>query len=306
VLTSDAIFERLFDLVKSAVRARRPSLVPMSRPASHRPPTADLWPQGPVAVATGTAELRRERDDPDGVTLYINGVPSSHLDLVDPTRLEFEYMQQMAAVVERLPAGPVAAVHLGAAGCALARALDAARPGSRQLAVDIDPVLADLVRRWFPLPRSPALRIRVGDARAVLSGLPDAGADLVVRDAFAGDGTPGHLATQEFTQDVARVLRPGGVYLANCADRPPLVLARSEAATVASVFAETAVIAETGVLRGRRYGNLVVAGTDDPDLLRSPALARTLRALPVPARILVADEAAAFAGSAAVRHDPPD
>ncbi len=258
-----------------------------------------------MPIATGTAELRRERDDPDGVTLYVNGVPSSHLDLVDPTRLEFEYMQQMAAVVGRLPDGPLAAVHLGAAGCALPRALDAARPGSRQLAVDVDPVLAELVRRWFDLPRSPALRLRVGDAREVLAGLPDASADVVVRDAFAGDGTPAHLTTREFTLEVARVLRPDGVYLANCADRPPLPLARGEAATVATVFAHTAVIAEPGVLRGRRYGNLVVAGTADPDLLASAALARTLRTLPVPARLLADDEVAALVGRAAVRRDPP-
>ncbi|HEY0118222.1 MAG TPA: fused MFS/spermidine synthase [Cellulomonas sp.] len=254
-------------------------------------------------MATGTAELRRERDDPDGVTLYVNGVPSSHLDLADPTLLEFEYMQQMAAVVERLPAGPLTAVHLGAAGCALARALDATRPGSRQLAVDVDPVLAALVRRWFDLPRSPALRIRVGDAREVLTGLPDASADVVVRDAFAGDGTPAHLATQEFTRQVARVLRPGGLYLANCADRPPLSQARAEAATVASVLGHVALVAEPGVLRGRRYGNLVVAASDDGDLLTSPALARALRTLPVPARILVDLELNDFVGHAAVRHD---
>lgn len=275
-------------------------------PASHRPPTPPGWPQGPVPIATGTAELRRERDDPDGVTLLVNGVPSSHLDLSDPTRLEFEYMQQMAAVVDRLRAGPVAAVHLGGAGCALARAIDAARPGSRQIAVELDPVLAELVRRWFDLPRSPALRIRVGEGRAELARLPDASADVVVRDAFAGDGVPAHLTTRELAADAARVLRPGGVYLANCADRPPLALARAEAATVADVFAHVAVIAEAGVLRGRRYGNVVLAGTDDPGLLASPALARALRTLPVPARLLAGEEAAAFVGNAAARRDPPE
>ena len=258
-----------------------------------------------MPIATGTAELRRERDDPDGVTLLVNGVPSSHLDLVDPTRLEFEYMQQMAAIAARLPAGPLSAVHLGAAGCALARALDAARPGSRQLAVDVDPVLAELVRRWFDLPRSPALRIRTGDARDALATLPDGSADLVVRDAFAGDGTPPHLTTREFTAEVARVLRHGGVYLANCADRPPLALARSEGATIASVFRHCALVAEPAVLRGRRYGNVVVAGTDDPDLLGGTALARALRTLPVPARILVDEELAEFVGHAPVRHDAP-
>ena len=277
----------------------------MSPPASHRPPTRPGWPTGPVPIATGTAELVRERDDPDGVTLLVNGVPSSHLDLADPARLEFEYMQQMAAVVEGLAPGPVTAVHLGAAGCALPRALDVARPGSRQLAIDVDPVLAALVRRWFDLPRAPALRLRVDDARHALSTLAAARADLVVRDAFAGDGTPPHLATVEFTAEVARVLRAGGVYLANCADRPPLTLARSEAATVAAVFRHAAVIAEPAVLRGRRYGNVVVAGSDDDDLLVTAALARALRTLPVPARILAGDDLVDFVGRAAVRHDPP-
>jgi len=245
---------------------------------------------------------------PDGsneVTLLVNGMESSHLDLGDPSRLEFEYLQQMAAVVARLPAGPLTAVHLGAGACTFARAIDAARPGSHQLAVDVDPVLADLVRRWFDLPRAPALRLRVGDARQVLAGLPDASADVVVRDAFAGDATPAHLSSAEFTRDVARVLRPGGVYLANCTDHPPLPLARSEAATVASAFAHRAVIAEPAVLRGRRYGNIVIAGAGAAGLLDSPALARALRTLPVPARLVAGDDVADFAGHAPVRHDPP-
>ena len=183
-----------------------------------------LWPTGPLPIPTGTVELVRDPDDPDGVTVLVNGVPSSYLDLADPTRLVFEYMQQMAAVIDRVgdAGGPLDVVHLGAAGCALARAIDAERPGSRQLASSSTPSLPELVRGWFDLPRSPALRIRAGDARAELSTLPDASADVVVRDVFAGDTTPDHVRTREMVAQVARVLRPGGVYLANCADRPPL------------------------------------------------------------------------------------
>jgi hypothetical protein len=70
------------------------------------------------------------------------------------------------------------------------------------------------------------------------------------------------------------------------------------------VFDHVAVVAEAGVLRGRRYGNLVLAGSEDEDLLASPALARALRSLPVPARILVGEEVRAFAAGAAARRDP--
>ncbi|WP_456825242.1 spermidine synthase [Cellulomonas sp. P5_E12] len=279
-------------------------------PGSHRPPTRTaaraLWPTGPLPIATGTVELVRDPDDPDGVTVLVNGVPSSYLDLVDPTRLDFEYMQQMAAVIERVgdAGGPLDVVHLGAAGCALARAVDASRPGSRQLAVELDATLTELVRGWFDLPRSPALRIRAGDARAELEKLADSSADVIVRDVFAGDSTPAHVRTREMVAHVARVLRPGGVYLVNCADRPPLAAARAEVATLRATFADVAVVAEPGLLRGRGYGNLVLAATDDTELLGAPRLARAIRSLPAPARLLHGDEATAFVGRAPVLADP--
>ncbi len=277
--------------------------------ASHRPPTSGpgraTWPQGPVEIPTGTVELVRTPDDPDAVTVLVNGVPSSHLDLADPTRLDFEYMQQMAAVIDHLTpsGGPLRVVHLGAAGCTLARWVDVRRPGSRQIAVELDATLTELVRGWFGLPRSPALRIRAGDARAELAGMADASADVVVRDVFAVDRTPRHVTTLEFLREVARVLRPGGLYLANCADRPPLALARAEAATTGAVFAHVAVVAEPALLRGRRYGNVVLAGTDADGLLTSSGLARDVRSLPVPARLIPPDEVPAWAGPATVLRD---
>ncbi|MFC0715732.1 spermidine synthase [Cellulomonas biazotea] len=279
------------------------------RPGSHRPPTRSArtpWPDGPVAIPTGTVELVRDPDDPDGVTVLVNGVPSSYLDTADPGRLVFEYMQQMAAVLDRLgsPGAPLSVVHLGAAGCALARAIDAERPGSQQVAIELDTALPELVRGWFDLPRSPALRIRAGDAREQLARLGTASADVVVRDVFAGDSTPAHVRTREFVGDVARVLRPGGVYLVNCADRPPLTGARTEAATLLDAFDDVAVVAEPGLLRGRGYGNVVLAATDDPELLGSPVLARAVRSLPAPARLLHGDEVAAFVQGAVVLRDP--
>jgi spermidine synthase len=262
---------------------------------------------GPVQVATGSVELRRDRDDPSGVTVVLNGVPSSHLDLADPTRLDFEYMQQMAAVIDRLDeaGAPLRVVHLGAAGCTMARYVQAVRPGSHQLAIELDTALVALVRTWFDLPRAPLLRLRAGDARAELAGLPPASADVVIRDVFAGAATPEHVTTVEFTADVARVLRPGGIYLANCADRPPLDRAKAEVATLRTAFADVAAIAEPGQLRGRRYGNLVLAGSDRPGLLGSADLARAIRSLPAPTRLLHGSELTAFAGHAVPRYDAP-
>ncbi|MGV8965438.1 MAG: spermidine synthase [Cellulomonas sp.] len=277
-----------------------------ARPASHRALTsAPELPAGPLPVTTGTVELHRDVGDPTGVTVVLNGVASSHLDLADPTRLDFEYMQQMAAVIDRLgePGAPLRVVHLGAAGCTMARYVQAVRPGSHQLAIELDATLVVLVRTWFDLPRAPLLKLRAGDARAELAGLPSASADVIIRDVFAGALTPDHVTTIEFTRDVARVLRPGGIYLANCADRPPLDLARAEVATLRTVFADVAATAEPGQLRGRRYGNLVLAGTDRPGLLASADLARAVRSLPAPTRLLHGKDLAAFAGHAVPRVD---
>lgn len=303
--------------------ARRP---PRSA-SSTSPPTrkgagrAEL-PTGPVTTSSGQVELVVDRDDPRALTVHVNGVPSSFIDLDDPRNVGFEYMEIMCAVIACAPPGPLDVVHLGAAGCAMARFVDAERPGSRQIGVDIDARLLELARQWFDLPRSPRLRLRAGDARAELATLAPGSADVVVRDVFAGDRTPEHLVTGEFVDDVLRVLRPGGLYLVNCADRPPLTLARSEVATLRAaldraersapdaVRGELAVVSEPGLLKGRRYGNLVLvlrtpASGPPPVSLGTAGLARALRSLAVPAHILVTDEEISrFVGHATPSTDP--
>ncbi|MDO8107413.1 fused MFS/spermidine synthase [Isoptericola sp. b441] len=265
-------------------------------PSRRHRATRALLPVEAVPIATGSAQLVVDAERPELVTLLVNGVPSSCLDLDDPRYLEFEYHQQMAAVVDLLPPGPLRALHLGAGACTFPRWLDSVRPGSHQLAVDVDDVLVRRVRQWFELPRSPALRVRAADALTTLSGMAERSWDLVVRDVFAGDATPRELTTRSAAEQVRRVLRPEGLYLVNCVDRPPLPLARAEAATLAEAVGPVMVVAEPAVLRGRRYGNVVLAaGGPGFDLGR---LARALRVLAVPARLLDPGESADFARSA--------
>lgn len=288
-------------------------------------------PTGPIETDSGSVELVPDRDDPRALTVMINGVPSSFIDLDDPRNVGFEYMDIMCAVLDHTRTGPIDVVHLGAAGCAMARSIDATRPGSRQIGIDIDARLIELARTWFDLPRSPRLRLRSGDARAQLASLAPASADVVIRDVFAGDTTPAHLLTVEFVTEVLRVLRPGGIYLVNCADRPPLDGARAEVATLRAALdaahvdatgatgpvgdaGEVGIISEPALLKSRRYGNLVLVlvapslpeseldGSND--LLGSAGLARALRTLAVPAQILHTDtEVAKFGGQARVLRD---
>src|SRR4051794_1339235 len=187
----------------------------------------------------------------DGETLVIGGLAASHVDREDPTRLDFPYMRRIADVLDvAAPAGQALAVlHLGAGLGALARYVEATRPGSSSHLVDIDPAVARLADR----------PVEVADARDALARRPKRSFDIVVGDVFDGPRTPRHLSTFEFATEVRRVLRPGGVFVANLIDDPPHRHARRAIATLLSSFPETLLLAERQVLSGRRTGNLVVA-----------------------------------------------
>jgi SAM-dependent methyltransferase len=265
---------------------------------------------GEREVATGTATLVPDTDGRRGWTLYINGMESSHVDLDDPTRLDFEYMRWLTALLESVPstpAGPGAhpdlrVLHLGGGGCTMAQYLRAVRPGARQLVVEVDPAVLDLARQAFGLRNESRLRLRVGEARQVVSAQPDGSWDVVVRDAFSGSEVPPHLRTRQFVEQVARVLAPGGVYAANLADGELLTAARREAATLLTVFEHVALVAEPAQLRGRRYGNVLVAGSDAP--LPWASWTRRLAGDPVRARLLETDEVARLASGRSPFEDP--
>lgn len=239
-----------------------------------------------------------------GFELIVDGTPQSHVDLDDPTHLHFEYIVRMGAVIDQLPDGPLTAVHLGAGALTIPRYIEATRHASRQQVIELEAPLVQLVREHLPLPRGASIRIRIGDARAGLSRLPPAltgTADLVVSDVFSGAQTPAHLTSVEFYREVAQLLAPTGILLVNIADGPGLAFARRQVATVAAVFPEVALLADTQVLKGRRFGNLVVAASTTP--LPTEWLPRVLAAGPHPAKIAQGGEVAAFAEGARVVTD---
>lgn len=278
-------------------------------------PSDDVAPgTGPVAgsypIDTGTAELVPDPYRDGAWQLLVNGVLSSHWVPGEPAELDFEYMRWIAALLaDRFDEGvgsgtdaPLRLLHLGGAGCSLARWAHAVYPASRQVVVEIDAALAALVRDRFDLPRAPMLRLRVGEARAVTASLTPGTRDVVIRDVFAGAVTPEPLTTLEFTRAVDRLLDAGGVYVANCGDRPDLVLARGEAATIAAVFEHTVAIADPPMFKGRRWGNIILAGSHTP-LEPSPALRRTLLTDAVPAQVWDDAQVRRFAAGSRPRVD---
>ena len=251
-------------------------------------------------------ELLRDADRRGAWMLMIDGVPQSHVDLDDPGYLDFEYVRRIGHVIdEAAPAGqPLRVLHLGAGALTLARYVASTRPGSPQLAVEVDAALVDLIRLRLP-PRNPRLRVRVGDARAELERLRPGSFDVVIADVFAGGRTPAHLTSAEFWAAARRVVHGtssgsrDGVVAANVADGAPLAHTRAQVATARAVFPHACLIADAAVLRGRRFGNLVLAASPEP--LPVDALTRRTAGDPMPGRVVYGSDLVRFtAGAKAV------
>ncbi|MFE3634463.1 spermidine synthase [Streptomyces sp. NPDC059168] len=217
--------------------------------------------------------------------LTVDGAPQSYVDLDEPGHLEFEYARRLGFALDLVdgPGRPLDVVHLGGGALTLPRYLAATRPGSRQQVVEADRALLELVVERLPLPAGSGVVPHAADARAWLEAAPSDSADVIVADVFGGSRVPAHLTSLAYARQTERVLRAGGVYLANLADGAPFAFLRSQLATFAAVFEQLALVAEPGVLRGRRFGNAVLVASHRP--FDTAGLARRAAADAFPARV---------------------
>jgi spermidine synthase len=263
-------------------------------------------PSVTLKVSGYQAVIEPDRWVPGAFTLIVDGTPQSHVNLDDPSQLFFEYIQRMGHVIDQLgmPGEPITAVHLGAGALTLPRYIEATRPGSRQQVIELETELVDLVRRELPWSKSASIRVRHGDAREVLGRLPaglHGSADLVVVDVFSGARTPAHVTSVEFYREVVALLKPDGVIAINVADGPGLHFARGQAATLLAVVPDVAALAETQILKGRRFGNVVLIGS--PGTLPLDWMPRLLAGGPHPSKVVTAQELRSWIAGANVVTD---
>ena len=197
-----------------------------------------------------------------GRTLVLDGLRHSYVDLDDPAYLSFSYTKRIADVLQVQAPGPLNALHLGGGGFSIPRHLAAVRPGSRSTVLEVDPLIPVIGRERLGLVTGPDLVVEVGDARTAITAQPAGAYDVVVGDAFGSLAVPWHLTTAEMVEQVRRVLRPGGVYVLNVIDNPPLEFARAEIATLLAAFDDVAVLAPPSTLAGDVGGNLVLVASD--------------------------------------------
>lgn len=211
------------------------------------------------ADAGESIELLADDDRPGGWLLLIDRIRQSYVDLDDPTYLDFEYVQAFAEVLDALPEGPLNVTHVGGGACTLARYVATTRLGSSQVVLEPDARVTALVRARLPFPRGARIRVRPVGGQEGMGALADASADVVVIDAFSGGRVPAELTTAGFSAEVARVLRPTGVALVNAADGDGLGYTKRLLAGLRAALPEALLRTDPAVLKGRRFGNVVIA-----------------------------------------------
>ena len=152
--------------------------------------------------------------------------------------------------------------------------------------VDRDRQLAEFVQRVVPLRDPAGISFVFGDARQVVSDIPAFSYDLVIGDVYDAAQMPQSVSDVTFAAEVARILRPDGIYAVNVADLAPLAFSRGQAATLRTAFDDLCLLVRPELLRGRRFGNVVFAAAKAPDRLPVARLAAILGRDRQPAQVV--------------------
>ena len=204
-----------------------------------------------------------DEERPSGRVLILDRVRNSYVDVGDPTYLEFRYIQLMADVISvEAPEGPIDMVSIGGGGFTMPGYIEATRPASNNLVLEIDERLVEIGHDDLAL--SEAVDVVVEDARISMRDVADDSADIVVGDAFSGASVPWHLTTVEFNREIDRAMATDGVYVMNIIDYNHRRFVRSGARTLREIFAHVAVFAPLSYIDGDGGGNYVLVASQQP------------------------------------------
>lgn len=218
-------------------------------------------------TAYACVDVVADPDRPGGRSLFLDGLRNSYVDLNDPTYLEFRYMRLIEDVIDTHephgPGGPIDTLTLGGAAFSIPRWIEATRPGSQNLALEIDEKVLEIAQDELGLVLTDSMQALVGDARLTIRDVDAASYDLVFGDLFSGLTLPWHLTTVEFLTDVKATMRPGAMMIANVVDGGEGDFIKAELASWAELFDHIAMIGPPGGLTsvGR---NVVLIGSDNP------------------------------------------
>ena len=216
-----------------------------------------------VADASSTGDVKE---------LILDHLVHSYNKLDDPNYLQYGYIKVYAEIADylasRVPDRALRVLYVGGGGYTLARHIEATYPNARQEIMEIDPGVTRTVYEQLGVDRSSTnIATYNVDARLMLNQLAATSPgsyDLVIGDAFNDLSIPYHLTTREFDQQIKRVLKPGGIYLALVIDRMnggKFIPAYTN--TVLQVWPAVQVLADSDTFGTSSASTFVVAASDE-------------------------------------------
>ena len=139
----------------------------------------------------------------------------------DPFHLDYEYIRIYEELMRwRMNrSGTLATLFIGGGGYTLPRALELMYPKAEIDVVEIDPEITRLAHEYLGVPKNTRIRSFNEDGRWFVMNSADEGKyDFIVGDAFNDLSIPYHLTTKEFALQMARLLKPDGILMANVID----------------------------------------------------------------------------------------
>ena len=201
----------------------------------------------------GEVIVTQERDGLRTLRFERSGARQTVVKPGDPAHLELAYARSMTTGLALVDA-PARSLVVGLGGGSLPMFLRHYYPAMRIVAVDINPQVVDVARRYFDFREDALLRGIVADGRRFIEEAIPGSYDLILLDAFGANSVPKALTTQEFLQAVRRALAPGGVVVGNVWGRGLNPIYDDMLRTYQEVFDETVVVSP-----GDYGNNLVIA-----------------------------------------------
>jgi len=254
-----------------------------------------------LVCGTGTAA----RNDPG--LLFLQDSPYHHVMVREHSRfriLKFDWRATQTSMSLDDPNGPGLEYHdyahiaklinpsarslllIGLGGGTVIKQFARLYPDMELEAVEIDPMVVDVAKRFFHVTPSERLRIHSMDGRVFLRTAGARQWDVILIDAYTtnryGSTIPAHLVTREFFAEAARHLTPRGVLGFHCYTRSDAPMARALHKTLAAQF--PTVLAFAGPSFTELFATM---STDVPTQEELLARARPLPWAPLRSRVMM-------------------
>jgi len=139
----------------------------------------------------------------------------------DPFYLDYEYIRIYEELMRwRMNrSGTLKTLFIGGGGYTLPRCLELMYPTAEIDVVEIDPEITRVVHEYLGVPKNTRIRSFNEDGRwFVMNCTEQEKYDFIVGDAFNDLSIPYHLTTKQFALQMARLLKPDGILMANVID----------------------------------------------------------------------------------------